>query len=190
MKDIYFRGKGFVVAISPQGVISLLNNGKLPNDCEVSINNGLDWMKFDDFKSSYLYPLKPKYKPSSWESYIMIWGDIFNFCGRLSRGQFWWFHVGNYLVSLASGGFISFLIKFDDLKGSFFLELLLLFINVLWWILFILANISVGIKRLHDLNKASYWMLLVFVPLIGWSFLFSMFLTKGENIYNKYNWKY
>lgn len=56
-------------------------------------------------------------------------------------------------------------------------------------IVVVLIGVSIfmiDIKRLHDLGKSGYWVLLMFVPLVNIIFLIYLLLAKGEPTENKY----
>lgn len=48
------------------------------------------------------------------------------------------------------------------------------------------GNIMLIIRRLHDLDKSGYFVLLVFVPVIGIIFSIALFFIPGTVGYNKY----
>ena len=42
-----------------------------------------------------------------------------------------------------------------------------------------LPSIAVTARRLHDIDKSGWWMLLLFVPLVGWIIVLVWMCTKG-----------
>src|SRR5512147_2937684 len=71
------------------------------------------------------------------------------FDGRATRSEYWWFVLFTFLASLALG-FVS-----DLLSSLFSLAVLL-------------PSLAVGARRLHDIDKSAWWLLLWLVPIIGW----------------------
>jgi uncharacterized membrane protein YhaH (DUF805 family) len=71
-----------------------------------------------------------------------------DFSGRASRSEFWWFFLFQLLVLLVASLIHQFV---------YFVVALALF----------LPAISVGVRRLHDVGRSGWWLLLHFVPLIG-----------------------
>ena len=49
-----------------------------------------------------------------------------------------------------------------------------------------LATLSAGVRRLHDIGKSGWWILLHFVPFIGWIILLVWFIKDSEPGDNQY----
>ncbi|WP_028021411.1 DUF805 domain-containing protein [Enterovibrio calviensis] len=56
--------------------------------------------------------------------------------------------------------------------------------SLIWWGITLLPSLGVTIRRLHDINKSGWWMLITMIPFIG-TLIFIVFLlmrgTKGHN---------
>ena len=99
----------------------------------------------------------------------MTFGESINTCfskyaafeGRASRSEYWWFFLFTFLVSLATG------MVSDTLSGLFSLGVLL-------------PSLAVGACRLHDVNKSGWFLLLWFIPLIGWIVLIFWAVQEGK----------
>ena len=72
------------------------------------------------------------------------------FGGRAARSEYWWWVLFLTLVSIVLGA-----LKQEMLNGLFTLVILL-------------PTIAVGARRLHDIGKSGWWLLLNFVPFVGW----------------------
>ena len=48
------------------------------------------------------------------------------------------------------------------------------------------AAISLGIRRLHDLDKSGWWFLIALIPLIGFFFQLYLLFAKGTEGYNSF----
>ena len=88
-----------------------------------------------------------------------------NFNGRARRSEYWWF-----------AAFI------------FICELCLMFIPILF-VIFVLAillpYLAVSVRRLHDVNRSGWWLLIGFIPLVGLA-LFVFMLLPSERQANAY----
>lgn len=71
------------------------------------------------------------------------------FNGRASRSEFWWWFLFTFLASAAFG------IVSQTLAGLFSLGVLL-------------PSLAVGARRLHDTDRSGWFLLLWFVPIVGW----------------------
>ena len=92
------------------------------------------------------------------------------FNGRASRSEYWWWFLFAFLISIAAnivdrslGGGMS---TVGLLGGIVALALLL-------------PNIAIGIRRLHDRDKSGWWLLLIFIPLVGAIILIIWFVMRG-----------
>lgn len=75
-----------------------------------------------------------------------------DFSGRPTRPEFWWFYLFfylNYFVFIMLGFLVS-----DVFFILFFIVFLALFLP---WL-------AAGARRMHDVNKSAWWVLLTFVP--------------------------
>lgn len=114
---------------------------------------------------------------------------LFGFTGRVNRAKFWLVALGIFVVEAvvfsAMGG--AALMSADpqtamESVGAGSGIVMALVILVAAWI-----SIAVAVKRYHDRNKSGWWVLIIFVPVIGglWYFIECGFLpgTRGPNTY-------
>ncbi|PTQ73482.1 uncharacterized membrane protein YhaH (DUF805 family) [Celeribacter persicus] len=88
----------------------------------------------------------------------------FNFSGRASRSEFWWFAI---YYTIVSG-----LLVIDLTNGG------TLFI---WFVLLnIIPNLSMTIRRLHDIGRSGFWFFISFVPIVGPIILLIFYLLPSE----------
>lgn len=91
----------------------------------------------------------------------MDWQDLFlTNSGRLDRQPWWIGTIVLFIVSLIAR-FILLLI-FGHHSAIGHLLYALIDIPLLY------ASINIGIKRFHDRDKSGWWVLIVFIPIIGW----------------------
>lgn len=83
------------------------------------------------------------------------------FDGRASRSEYWWWFLFTFLVSLATG------MVSEMVSGLFSLGVLL-------------PSLAVGARRLHDTDRSAWFLLLWFVPLIGWIILIVWAIQEGK----------
>lgn len=61
--------------------------------------------------------------------------------------------------------------------------------SLLFNLIVLLVGISIfmiDIRRIHDLGKSGYWVLLMLVPLLNIAFLIYLFVAKGNDTENEY----
>lgn len=117
--------------------------------------------------------------------------NSFNFSGRAQRSEFWWWALVQPILMI---GFI----WFDVLRlRGMDVEMLanvspdasaLYMMMITPWVslLLIIPNLSVSIRRLHDIGKSGLWYLLIFVPLIGPLVLLVFWVLPSENTPNSW----
>lgn len=92
----------------------------------------------------------------------------FNFKGRASRAEYWWFYLFCFLVYLVA-------LLLDSSEFFAMLVSLLLFF----------PSITVGARRLHDTGRSGWWQLLS-LTVIGLIPLMFWFASRGSDRGNRY----
>ena len=111
--------------------------------------------------------------------YLQAWKKYAVFSGRAHRREFWLFFLFNYLA----GVFVYFIDytmgNTDPQTGSGLL-------SSVYALAVLLPSLAVTARRLHDTGRSGWWILIGFVPLVGWIVLI-VFLVKrsdpGDNEY-------
>ena len=97
------------------------------------------------------------------------------FDGRASRREYWIFILINIIIGVAlQSAFSIFSAKLGLIVGAVY--------NLAMFI----PSIAVGVRRLHDVNKSGWYLLIVFIPIVGFIWLLILNLTAGdvgENMY-------
>ena len=75
------------------------------------------------------------------------------FSGRARRSEYWWFSLFSALVGIA--GLVVDLV----LDTSF--------VNLLVTLALFLPGLAVSVRRLHDIGRSGWWLLIALVPLVG-----------------------
>ena len=95
------------------------------------------------------------------------------FDGRARRTEYWMFALINLLIYIAIG-MVEGVIGTMGVIGSIYALAVLL------------PSLGVAVRRLHDIDRSGWWMLLIFLPGIGAIILLIMALidsTPGDNEY-------
>lgn len=95
------------------------------------------------------------------ESISTCFSKYATFDGRATRSEYWWFFLFTFLVSAALS------IVSEALSGVFSLGVLL-------------PSLAVGVRRLHDIDKSGWFLLLWFIPIIGWIILIVWVIQEGK----------
>ena len=94
------------------------------------------------------------------------------FTGRSSRSAYWWFYLFGLLVAIATW-------LLDIALGTDYI------LNAVASLALLLPNLAVSVRRLHDTTRSGWWLLIAFVPIIGWIVLI-VFLVQSSSPPN--NW--
>ena len=103
-----------------------------------------------------------------------IQGNYFNFSGRASRSEFWWFELFNLLVNSACSVLT---VVMGDTIGTA--------ISVIIGLLLILPTLGLMARRLHDVGRSGWWLLLLFTG-IGVLLLIVWWIMPSQEHPNEY----
>jgi uncharacterized membrane protein YhaH (DUF805 family) len=121
----------------------------------------------------------PALKP--WENFVSVLkNDYSNFSGRARRSDYWWF--GLVFSGLGVLGVILSVVlgAVSEALGLIVLGLLgIAYIGVF------IPAIAISIRRLHDINKSGWWLLISFVP-FGSIVLLVFYFTDSDRTANKF----
>ena len=79
-----------------------------------------------------------------------------NFEGRARRSEYWWFALANSIVSYVAG-FIGGLIS----PTAYYVLAILVMLGLL------LPGLGVAVRRMHDIGKSGWWLLIGLIPIVG-----------------------
>lgn len=100
------------------------------------------------------------------------------FSGRARRAEYWWWSLFVIIASIALGivdGAI-FGMSMENVGP----------LGALFSLGTLLPGIAVSVRRLHDLDRTGWWLLIAFLPIIGWIVLLVFFVTKGTSGANRF----
>jgi uncharacterized membrane protein YhaH (DUF805 family) len=98
-------------------------------------------------------------------------GKSFNFRGRASRSEYWWWILASVLFQI--------ICAIIALLGN-------IGIAAIFPVLLIPPTTTVIVRRLHDIEKSGWFFLIVLIPIVGILYLIYLFIQEGnmsENIY-------
>ena len=88
-----------------------------------------------------------------------------NFSDRACRSEYWFWTLFVFLADIATW-IVDTAVGVQVTSSLFNLAVLL-------------PGIAIGVRRLHDLDRTGWWLLIVFIPLIGWIVLLIWYCSKG-----------
>jgi uncharacterized membrane protein YhaH (DUF805 family) len=102
-----------------------------------------------------------------------------NFRGRAQRAEYWYFTLFSTLI-------IFVLAVVDELLGTYTTSFGLGALSTLFLLLIVIPSVAAGVRRLHDIGRSGWWMLLWGVPIVGLVLWLSATVRNsqpGENSY-------
>jgi uncharacterized membrane protein YhaH (DUF805 family) len=98
-----------------------------------------------------------------------------DFKTRSTRSQYWWWFVWSLLIDFAA--------RFaDSMMGAGQTGPL----GSLTFLVILIPSIALAIRRLHDIGRTGWWLLLIFVPFVGWIVLIVFYCTKTQEAANQW----
>ncbi|MBO5456924.1 MAG: DUF805 domain-containing protein [Muribaculaceae bacterium] len=95
-----------------------------------------------------------------------------NFNGRSSRSEFWWYALFTFILS----SIISLIFSGSTLQVvSGIINLALL-----------LPGLGLAVRRLHDVNKSGWWVLINLIPVVGWIIYIVWVVKESDPVPNQY----
>lgn len=82
------------------------------------------------------------------------------FRGRSQRSEYWYFFLFYLLIVVALSFFDVLLGTFSE-TGDFGL------FSGLFMLAMLVPSLAVGVRRLHDIGRTGWWLLIAFVPIVG-----------------------
>ena len=109
-----------------------------------------------------------------------------DFSGRACRKEFWMFVLWSWIIIFAISFFMGFFLIMINPSGEPYNESLIVIIDRISKLLFLLPFLSVSCRRLHDVGKTGWFLLLALIPIIGDWIVIITWASKGGVGANKY----
>ena len=111
--------------------------------------------------------------------YVEVLKKYAVFDGRAGRPEYWYFVLFNIIVSIVLG----FL---DGLFGTFNSGARIGLLGGIYSLAVLCPSIGVGIRRLHDINRSGWYLLVGFIPIVGWIILLVWTIRESDPGANQY----
>jgi len=101
------------------------------------------------------------------------------FGGRSRRKEYWYFVLFSLIVSLV-------LSAIDALLGTFSSSTNVGLLSGIYGLAIIIPSIAVSVRRLHDIDRTGWWVLISLVPVIGTIVLLVFAVLEGTSGQNRF----
>lgn len=120
------------------------------------------------------------------EAYKKFWSNYANFNGRTSRADFWWTVLANFLVEMIIGFVCGFIIGLTGASNGEVSSSIPTLISSLYSLAIFVPSLALAVRRVHDINKSGWYLLMGLIPLAGGIILLVYYLSNSVNTNNKY----
>jgi uncharacterized membrane protein YhaH (DUF805 family) len=115
--------------------------------------------------------------------YLKVLKDFRNFSGRARRSEYWFFVLFNLifaLVAMAIDNLLGTTFKIDGIPAPYGI------VYLLYALFILIPGLAVAVRRLHDVGKSGWFLLISLIPLIGSIWLLILFFTDSQPGENKW----
>jgi uncharacterized membrane protein YhaH (DUF805 family) len=113
----------------------------------------------------------------SW--YLKALSSYATFSGRSRRREYWLFALFNVIVIIG-------LMVVDGLIGTLAADGSIGLLSGIYVLGVIIPSIAVGVRRLHDIGRSGWWLLINLIPVIGGLVIFIFSILDSQPETNKY----
>lgn len=90
-----------------------------------------------------------------------------DFTGRASRSEFWYFVLFVFIAE------VCLLVLYRPLGMAFVLAA-------------ILPRVAVAVRRLHDIDRSGWWLLIALIPVVGWIVIIIWYCQRSDERANRF----
>ena len=120
------------------------------------------------------------------EAISTVLSKFSTFSGRATRPEYWWWVLFVIIVMsvtrLVDGAIVAPLLGFERFEGIAGQPL-----SAVVSLAFLIPSLAVGARRLHDIGRTAWWLLLHLVPIAGSIVLLVFALQPSEEGENQYD---
>lgn len=111
--------------------------------------------------------------------YLQVLKKYATFRGRARRSEYWYFVLFNIIFSIIA-------MTLDNLLGTAMPRVGYGPIYGLYTLAIIIPGLAVAVRRLHDVGKSGWFLLIALIPVIGAIWLLVLMVTEGNPGENQY----
>ena len=111
----------------------------------------------------------------------VLMNNYANLNGRASRSEYWWFVLFNLIVNIVT--------LVIDLTLGTMVTYDMGYVGLIAFLALLLPTVSVSVRRLHDIGKSGWWILLAIIPIVNFIGIFVIIvftIMEGEKQPNQY----
>lgn len=110
--------------------------------------------------------------------YLSVLKKYAVFTGRARRKEYWYFILVSLFIMIGLAVIES--LVFQTAPGKFGI------LTWIYWLVVLTPTIAVQVRRLHDVGRSGWWLLLSLIPIVGPIVLIVFYCTDSEPGTNQY----
>ena len=115
--------------------------------------------------------------------YLKCLKQYIDFWGRARRKEYWMFTLWNVVI-------IMFLAALEaigtEIESDSFVSYIPMVLYLLYGLFILIPSFTVSVRRLHDIGKSGWWILIGLIPLIGSIILLVWYCREGQRCENEW----
>ncbi|MGU7769469.1 DUF805 domain-containing protein [Burkholderia sp. MR1-5-21] len=114
------------------------------------------------------------------EAIRSVFNQYAKFDGRARRAEYWYFALLTFIVSL--GCQVIAVVAREASTVALLLSIVALLVSLA----LILPSLAVTVRRLHDIGRSGWFLLIAFIPIVGGIILFIWMCSRGNQGPNRF----
>jgi uncharacterized membrane protein YhaH (DUF805 family) len=110
--------------------------------------------------------------------YLQVLKKYAVFSGRARRKEFWMFVLFNVIVSVILGILDAVLFNTGENSAGV--------LGSIYSLVVLIPSLAVSVRRLHDIGRTGWWVLVGLIPILGWIVLIIFYVKEGDPGANEY----
>lgn len=111
--------------------------------------------------------------------YLKVLKKYADFSGRARRKEYWMFVLFSGIFSIVAT-------VLDNVLGLTFATASSGLISALYALALLIPSLALGVRRLHDVGKSGWMLLLILIPIVGAIWIFVLSVMDSDSGENKY----
>ena len=117
------------------------------------------------------------------EWYMRVLKKYADFNGRARRSEYWYFYLINFLITFGLGFLAGLAGGINPNSSAMMIPFVL---TLLYSLVIFIPSLAVSVRRLHDINRSGWWLLIGMIPVIGAIVLIVFFVQDSQPGGNRY----
>ena len=119
--------------------------------------------------------------------YLAVLKNYAGFTGRARRSEYWYFVLFNMIFAFVAMGLDNLLGITFKINGPYGTQSLQYgYIYVLYGLAVFIPGLAVAVRRLHDIGKSGWFLLVALIPIAGWIWILVLLFTDSNNGPNRF----